>query len=108
MLKEIRNEMHGHVEDVVIDEAFSLIRQFKRKSFNYNDIEKYFNNNRDAFKHIELKEVLKLLFDFGVIGNKWVYKGRLCYSWSHRENTTIDYEKGFNIHMGLRTELNLL
>lgn len=107
LLKEIRNEMHGHIEENEINEMFSLLRRFKRKNFQYQDIEKFFDNNRGLYPNIKLNETLKLLFDFGVIGNVWQYNGRARFSWAFRENTSIDYNKNFIIHMGLREELNI-
>lgn len=106
-LKEIKNEMHGHVDDVIINELFSLLRQFKKRTFNYNDIERFLNEKRKFYPHLEVQMCLKLLFDFGVIGNIWQYKGQARFSWIFRENTTIDYNKNFVLHMGLMRELNI-
>lgn len=106
-LKEIKNEMHGHVDDVIINELFSLLRQFKKRTFNYNDIERFLNEKKRFYPHLEVQMCLKLLFDFGVIGNVWQYKGQARFSWIFRENTTIDYNKNFILHMGLMRELNI-
>lgn len=108
LLKEIRNEMHGHLEEFEISESFSLLRQFKKRSFSYAEIESFYSSNRQDYPHIDLKKILKALFDFGVIGNVWNYRGKACFSWKYRENTTIDYNKNFSIHMGLMKELNIL
>lgn len=107
LLKEIKNEMHGHVDENIINAAFTLLRQYKRKNFTYEKIEKYYFKNIEIYKQFDLKNLLKLLFDFGVIGNTWNDKNITYYSWNYRENTTIDYQKNFNIHIGLRKALNI-
>ena len=65
----------------------------------------------NLFPHISLHRILGLFFNFGVLGNQWTVKkngkSRSYYSFSHRENVDIDFDKKFNVHLGLRKELNL-
>lgn len=107
LLKEIKNELFGHYPENVIEESLLLLRQFKKKSFSFDEIYSYFNENKSDYANIDLKESLKFLFDFGVIGNTWRDNYGTYHSWAHRENTTIDYNKKFCIHMGLRKVLNI-
>lgn len=107
LLKEIKNEMHGHVEENEIEAAFTLLRQYKRKNFTFEKMEKYYEDNKEIYDGFDLRRLLNLLFDFGVIGNVWIDKSRQYYSWKYRENAIIDYQKKFNIHIGLRKALNI-
>ena len=106
---EIRNELCGHASDTVIDEGFLLLKQFKHINFKYSKIYTYLEERKRLYKHIDLEELLKMFFDFGVLGNRW-YNTRTktwYYSWAYRENATIDFDKEFVIHKGVRKELSL-
>lgn len=70
-------------------------------------MEKYYEDNKEIYDGFDLRRLLNLLFDFGVIGNVWIDKSRQYYSWKYRENAIIDYQKKFNIHIGLRKALNI-
>ncbi len=109
LYKEVKNELCGHVCDEEINEIFLLLKQFKKTDFTYSDIKEYYNNRKNLYKHIDLENALKIMFDFSIIGNKWLNKARdkHYYSWSYRENAEIDYDKDFVIHLGLRKELTL-
>lgn len=108
-LKEIRNELFGHISDEKIDTSFMLLKQFKKHEFTYLEIKKYYDSKKDIFKEIDLEETLKYFFDFGVIGNKHFNSNnqKYYYSWAYRENTKIDFDKIFVIHLGLRKELSV-
>lgn len=56
--------------------------------------------------------MLKIFFDFSIIGNRWHNKRggkkETYYSFAFRENNAvIDFDKEFNIHLGLRKEFNI-
>lgn len=110
LFKEIKNELFGHLSDQEIDEALRLLKQFKKVSFTYKEIEKYYNERKELYPHINLNDTVKILFKFGVLGNQWVArvngKKKTFYSFSHRENAEVDLSKKFNVHLGLRKELS--
>ncbi|MEG7619606.1 P-loop ATPase, Sll1717 family, partial [Enterococcus faecalis] len=107
--KEIRNELYGHISDEKIDASFLLLKQYKKSEFTYAEIKAYYDSKMSVFKEIDLEESLKYFFNFGVLGNKQFNeeKGKDFYSWAYRENTEIDYDKKFVIHLGLRKELSV-
>lgn len=111
LFKEIKNELCGHLSNEEINESLLLLKQFKRASFSYVEIKAYYEQRIGLYSHIDLDCALKKLFDFGVLGNKWSMtrngKRRFYYSFAHRENVEIDFDKIFNVHLGLRKELNL-
>ncbi|MCG7385595.1 hypothetical protein [Paenibacillus sp. ACRRY] len=109
LLKEVKNEMYGHVSEVEINESFLLIKQFKKVEFTFDEIKTYLQQRTNIYKNIEIERSLKLLFDFSVIGNSWMGEGakKPFYSWAYRENVEIDYDKKFVVHQGLRKELTL-
>jgi len=107
--KEIRNELSGHISDVEIDEGMLLLKQFKKADFEYIDIKLYFDTRKELYKNIDLDKILSYMFKFGVIGNRWYIKekDKYYYSWAYRENVTIDFDKEFVVHLGIRKELSL-
>lgn len=111
LFKEIKNELFGHLSNEEIEESLRLLKQFKQISFTYKEIQKYYNKRKELYPHIVLEKTLKTLFDFGVLGNQWTSysngRKRAFYSFAHRENVEIDFDKKFNVHLGLRKELSL-
>lgn len=109
--QEIRNELSGHMKDVEIDESTLLLKQFNRHHFRFEEMNAYFLKNKALYPNIKLEQALTLLFKFSIIGNRWkpVDKPeKYYYSWTFRDNkATIDFDKEFVIHMGLRKELSM-
>lgn len=109
LLREIRNEMCGHLSDDEIDAGLQLIKQFNRHSFKYNDINIYWDKNKAKFKEIELDNILSTFFRFNIIGNRWFKEERQknFYSWAHRDpRATLDFDKEMIVHLGLREQLS--
>lgn len=108
--REIRNEISGHKSDEFIDQGALLLKQFNKFHFDYKEIKTYYERNKILYPDIDLEEMLKIFFDFGVLGNKWhnEFKGKNYYSWAYRDNkTAVDFDKIFVVHLGLRKELSL-
>lgn len=107
LLKEIKNELYGHISDTKIHETFTLLKQFKKNEFTYSEINSYYSERKNRYKNIDIDESLKFMFNFSVLGNKWENKQRnkFFYSWAYRENTEINYDQIFVVHLGLRKEL---
>jgi hypothetical protein len=111
LFQEVRNELSGHLSDPEIDESTLLLKQFNRHYFTFNDIETYFVKNKSIYPNLDLKRALTILFKFSIIGNRWhptEKRQDFHYSWAFRDDkATIDFDKEFLIHMGLRKELSL-
>lgn len=107
LIKEIKNEMHGHIDEKMITQAIMLLRQFKKQCFSFKELKEYYLQNSKLYPDLDLEVAMKCLFEFGVIGNNWKDRGKRYFTWSYRENTTIDFNKNFNIHLGLRKALNI-
>lgn len=108
--REIRNEISGHKSDEFIDQGALLLKQFNKFHFDYKEIKPYYEKNKNLYPDIDLEEMLKTFFDFGVLGNKWYneFKQKNYYSWAYRDNkATVDFDKTFVVHLGLRKELSL-
>ncbi|MFC5702779.1 P-loop ATPase, Sll1717 family [Cohnella faecalis] len=108
--QEVRNELSGHLDDLLIDEGTLLLKQYNRGEFKFKNLKEYYEKNKSIYPNIKLEEILKTFFEFGLIGNKWKKDGmdRYFYSWAYRDNkAVIDFDKEFAIHVGLRTELSL-
>lgn len=108
--QEVRNELSGHLPDEIIDQSTLLLKQFNRHHFTYKEISDYFNNNKKQYNLINLDEILKVLFKFSVIGNKWFneFQHKDYYCWAYRDNRAeLDLNKLMLVHLGLREELSL-
>lgn len=109
-LDELRNELKGHLKDREIEEGFSLLRQFHKKHFSYEEIKQYYQKNKERYASLNLDLILKTFFKFGAIGNSWYVKGKdkykYCYSYIDKR-AEIDFSKDFTLHMGLNKVLKL-
>lgn len=106
-VKEIRNELKGHLSDLEIDESLLMLKQYKKANFYYKDIKEYYKERVELYPSIKLEKTLKVLFDFGLLGNKWydAMDKRYYYSWKYRKNVEVDFDKQFVTHLGVRKEL---
>lgn len=112
LLKELRNELYGHMNETELKESILLLTQYKKASFKYSDIKEYYIERKSIYSNINLERMLKIFFDFSIIGNRWHNKRggkkETYYSFAFRENNAvIDFDKEFNIHLGLRKEFNI-
>ena len=109
LLKEVKNELFGHMSEDEISESILLIKQLKKREFDYKEILDFYNSRKRQYKNLDLERNLRFLFDFSIIGNKWYKEGqnKFFYSWAYRENAYIDYDKRFVVHLGLKKALLL-
>ena len=106
---EIRNELKGHTSDEIIEQITVLIRHQSKFFFRYTDIAK-FENERKYLKDINLRDALTLMFNFGIIGNKWRKQhSKITYYTTkiRDERSEIDFNKEFVVHLGLRKAFQL-
>ncbi|MEZ2279699.1 MAG: P-loop ATPase, Sll1717 family [Microcoleus sp.] len=107
--KELQNEMHGHINNDAIQEITTLLIKFSKFRFDYKDIE-VFEKQQNCLQNISLREALKYLFDFSIIGNKWENQrtNQWRHAWKHRhDQVNIDYDKQFVLHYGLFKYFNV-
>ncbi|HZG82920.1 MAG TPA: FunZ [Brevibacillus sp.] len=112
---ELENEISIHERKDVLLDGLKLINYFKKKTFSYEMIEKYYLDNIKNYPHItDLKDALKLLYKLGVIGNSWPHykKGKqeiYHFSWGYREDANSDpnFSQSFVTHYGLRKHFSL-
>ncbi len=109
-LNELYNEMALHIELEYVDDMLKLLKEFGRNSFRMDQIEEFYNNNKQNYTHIkDLKSCLSDLYVFGVLGNSKGRDKNLTYSWAYRRDgsSTVDYKLRFSVHYGLRYALGL-
>ena len=103
--------MYGHFHEQQIDNAIALLSRFKKNFFKYSEIEMHYNNFRSQYDNIDLEQLLEILFDFSLIGNKWynTERKRDYYTWVYREDIVpkVDFNKEFVVHLGLRKALSI-
>lgn len=107
---ELFNELHIHTSHKYTEELLSLLKDFNRKSFNLSQIEKFYNDNKNSYPTIiNIRNAIKDLYRFGIIGNTWRKSNKPLYSWAYRKdgNKEVDYTKRFTVHYGFRKHLFL-
>ncbi|MEZ2339236.1 hypothetical protein AB6735_26565 [Mucilaginibacter sp. RCC_168] len=106
-LKEIENEMNGHLSDTQIKEVILLMIRFGRFDFKYDQI-KRFEDKEKILTSMSLDDALKALFDFSIIGNYYFERGQQRHTWKHRhDRVEIDFNKQMCLHYGLWRYFNV-
>lgn len=112
---ELENEISISTNKDMLFDGLKLINDFKKNIFDFKTIEKYHIENNQSYPNIvDLKETIKVLYKYGVIGNSWVHKKygnktTYRYSWGYRDdaNNEPSYSNTFVIHYGLRKYFSL-
>lgn len=117
--KWFHNELENEIsispkKDMLID-SVRLINDFKKRTFHFEEIEEFFLENKQNYPNIsDIKESIRYLYKYGVIGNSWVHRRKrgkkiFHYSWGYRNdaNTEPTYTQTFVIHYGLRKHFSL-
>lgn len=111
---DVRNEMKGHKDSDFVEQSLSLLKGIGKG--NTLTLEKIKNKKPHLFSTSEgiekVKEMLKFLYRFSVIGNIYHNSDNVSkiesYSWSHREDQAEpDYDAVFTIHQGIRIALKI-
>lgn len=109
LLREIENEMHGHAKQKKINDAFSLVRNLGKPTFDLELLRKkkpdYFQQGIESEEKV--KDLIRFLFQFSVICNIFHNEeNSYYYSCAHREDIREpDFNARFFIHYGLRPAL---
>ena len=114
-LEELKNELSIHKNPEYVRDMLKLLNDFSYRTFEFKDINDYFNLNRSHYSNIsDLKDCIETLYKFGVIGNSWKPPGtkspkRLKFSWGYQTdgNPSPDFQKKFTLHFGLRKAFSL-
>lgn len=125
---ELLNELSLHLDVHYVEDLFKLISDFKRLSFYYNDIKKFYDQNKLNYPHIvDLKVSISDLYSFGVLGNSYKIKdpsdedkndknnknnknkNSYGYSWAYRRDGSndVNFNQQLSVHYGLRSSLGL-
>ena len=110
-LFDIKSEMNGHLNKEKVEAYFMLVNNLGRGTFRISDVA---TRRADLIESLggdsALKEAIKFLFKFGVIGNIFHDPESPstvnAYSWSFREDILEpDFDARFTLHLGLRPAL---
>jgi len=106
-LREIENEMNGHLADDEIKEIIDLMIKFGKFDFKYEEI-KQFSQKEKVLTKLSLEQALKYLFDFSIIGNYVRSGSQIRHTWKHRhDRVEIDFSKRMCLHYGLWKYFNV-
>ncbi|MCM1989062.1 P-loop ATPase, Sll1717 family [Oceanirhabdus seepicola] len=113
---ELINELSISENSEFVKESLLLIRNFKKSSFRYDDINRYFMDNIETYKNIRsCKEALRFMYKKGVLGNSWIYKknkrGKEIYhfSWAFRNDSSPEpnYTQAFTVHKAIHKKFSM-
>ena len=112
LLREVRSELAGHLDDSAIDDCFELLRSVKKRGFTLWVITEKYNSLGFSDDALTLKEMLVHLFKVGAICNvqkRSKQEGGDAYFWSYvNEDYSVDTSMNFEIHCGLWDALGIL
>ena len=108
-LPELRNEMEGTMPQEEIDRYFSLLRQFHRQSFMYEEFRAFVAQQPDNADTGNLVVFLKSLFNCSGVGNVAVPQGgNAIYSFKYRSPAaSFNQSDAILCHFGLSRALQL-
>ncbi len=106
-LREVKDELTGFIEnEEVIHLLFNLLVDLGKKEFTFNEIQK--KASKDRYKGIDLKTLLDLLYERGVIGNFENTGANRFYRSKYRnKHSQLDFEEMIFIHKALHKVLTL-
>ena len=107
---ELYNELYIHLDNEYVDQLLGLLKDLRKKSFNYSNIEKFYIEHREDYPKItSIKSAIESLYKYSIIGNTWKKGDQLRFSWAYRRDgdKNIDLSKRFTVHFALRRYLFL-
>ncbi|WP_347290275.1 hypothetical protein [Kluyvera georgiana] len=112
LLREIRAELAGHLQDSDIDDCFALLRTVKKRGFTPEFIKDKYSQMSLSGEALTLEKMLRHLFKVGAIGNvirRSKADGGDVYLWSYaNEDLESDMTMHFEIHCGLWDALGVI
>lgn len=114
--RELYNELCIHKDANYTDELFQLLSDYGKRTFKFEQIRYYYDNNKDSYPHIKsLEECINICYRFGILGNsrrntsKKKNAPKYLYSWAYRKdgNSNANFDISFTVHFGLRKALSL-
>lgn len=107
---ELYNELYIHLDNEYVDQLLSLLKDLRKKSFDYTTIERFYEENREDYPKItSIKTAIENLYKYSIIGNTWKKGEQSRFSWAYRKDgdKNIDFTKRFTVHFALRRYLFL-
>ena len=107
---ELYNELYIHLDNEYVDQILGLLKDFRKKSFDYTAIEKFYTENKEDYPKItSIKAAIENLYKYSIIGNTWKKGNQPKSSWAYRKDgdKNIDFTKRFTVHFALRRYLFL-
>lgn len=108
LLGEIKNDLHGFLDDEEREKVFMLLAMMNKSKFSIQELESK-KNNDSRFSGLNLIKALQELFDCGAISNYWIDDADREINITKFRNTTIPFDpsKNIKIHWGLWKALNI-
>jgi hypothetical protein len=102
---EFVDEMHGIIQ---IEEVFNILSLLRKREFNIEDFSPVFEENvrSEDLKNLGAAAVLRLLFEFSVIGNQPKIHTVTFFKYKNRE-ARVNFKDKFALHRGLYKALQI-
>ncbi|MHC8515422.1 P-loop ATPase, Sll1717 family [Sporosarcina sp. ITBMC105] len=112
---ELENEISISKDKEMLLDSLKLINDLKKRTFDLKMIEEYFLAHKQNYPNVtDLKDALRSLYKYGVVGNSWIHRKKknkniYHFAWGYRNdaNSEPNYTQSFVIHYGLRKYFSL-
>ena len=117
IVNEVKKEMSIRYSPEEIENTLSLLRNYGKSVFKYNEIIDFYDNHIDLYENItDINDTLQYLYQLGIIGNsrkekksKKAKKYVIYYNWSYRNGGDIlNKDWDIVIHFSIRKALNII
>lgn len=118
LVKEADNEFSEYMKKEIIDEMYAILPEYenifsilsliRKQTFNPSEfVDKYDQMVKDELiTDIGAEKVLKLLFDFSVIGNVPSIKNKAIFKYE-KESAKFNFKENIIVHRGLYKALQI-
>jgi len=118
IVKDADDNFSEYLKDETIDEVYAvlpeineilgLLSTIRKQSFQFDDFEMEYNNliNRGVVQKRDVRQILLILFNVGVIGNEPLMKGQTIFSFS-KKRPRFNYTETIRVHRGLFKALQI-
>lgn len=103
-VNEFKNEMSIFFNQEEIEQIFSLLSDFNKRKFTFEDLQIFYNNNIKQYQKVEdLKSVVANLYSIGLLGN--INDGAVSFAYRVDGKEKANFNADFVIHYGAQKKL---
>jgi hypothetical protein len=103
-IREFKNELSIFYDSDFIEQGFNLLSSLNKSKFSFEEIEAFYQSNKDDFPKIEsVKEILTIFYNVGLLGNE--DNGAVSFSYRYDGKDKANFNVNFLVHYGAQKKL---